>query len=573
MSILKIKDSQGDWVGVQSIQGEKGDPFTYADFTPEQLESLKGKDGISPTVSVASDTSNDYRLSFTDETHTVTTPNLIPEAEKILSVYPTDTASGSIASFTDGADDIPLKSCIVRVEPVQDLHGYDSPWPAGGGKNLIENSVYVIPDTSSAEKIWTGNLNGTYTISIDKRGITSVAVPSQAAGRCTVDGVAHYLGYNTGYITVSGNLTDISIYGSSAYARMVGTLRIQLESGSTATTWTPYSNECPITGWTGCEVQRTGKNLADEEAIFGTLQGWTSSDGVYTGETAIIHATYGNGIPGLKFKPSTQYTVSVRYSGSMSAIGMVIEFSYTDGTSNIRYCNSVTPDDFQLVSSVGKTIEKVKLSYGRNMVVSISKFQIVEGSTATAYELYTGQTYPITFPTEAGAVYGAYVDVTGGELVVDRAIVTLYEDDIIAINVEGQNCRVIVKSGKISIFDSYRDGVCNKAVIKTSWGGVVNDTSAIGINNPKSNQFVVNNAFGTTLQEIKNFVGTDGLQICTYLATPIHYPLTPIGDIKTLLGQNNVWADTGDTEIEYRASTKMYIDRKITEAVAAALNS
>lgn len=42
MSILKIKDSQGDWVGVQSIQGEKGDAFKYEDFTPEQLESLKG---------------------------------------------------------------------------------------------------------------------------------------------------------------------------------------------------------------------------------------------------------------------------------------------------------------------------------------------------------------------------------------------------------------------------------------------------------------------------------------------------------------------------------------------------
>lgn len=29
-----------------ALKGEKGDPFTYADFTPEQLASLKGKDGI-----------------------------------------------------------------------------------------------------------------------------------------------------------------------------------------------------------------------------------------------------------------------------------------------------------------------------------------------------------------------------------------------------------------------------------------------------------------------------------------------------------------------------------------------
>lgn len=55
----------------------------------------------------------------------------------LYNMLPTDTASGSVASFPDGADDVPLKSLVVGIEPVQDLHGYDSPWPAGGGKNLL----------------------------------------------------------------------------------------------------------------------------------------------------------------------------------------------------------------------------------------------------------------------------------------------------------------------------------------------------------------------------------------------------------------------------------------------------
>lgn len=38
------------------LKGEKGDPFTYDDFTPEQLEALKGKDG------------NDYVLTDADKT-------------------------------------------------------------------------------------------------------------------------------------------------------------------------------------------------------------------------------------------------------------------------------------------------------------------------------------------------------------------------------------------------------------------------------------------------------------------------------------------------------------------------
>jgi hypothetical protein len=37
------------------------------------------------------------------------------------------TASGSIASFTDGADDMPLKSCMVDIEPVQSGSGDTSP--------------------------------------------------------------------------------------------------------------------------------------------------------------------------------------------------------------------------------------------------------------------------------------------------------------------------------------------------------------------------------------------------------------------------------------------------------------
>ena len=31
--------------------------------------------------------------------------------------------------------------------------------------------------------------------------------------------------------------------------------------------------------------------------------------------------------------------------------------------------------------------------------------------------------------------------------------------------------------------------------------------------------------------------------------------------LNSLYGQNNIWADTGDTEVEYRADTKLYIEK------------
>ena len=402
MSILKIKDSQGDWVGVQSIQGEKGDPFTYADFTPEQLESLKGKDGISPTVSVASDTSNDYRLSFTDETHTVTTPNLIPEAEKILSVYPTDTASGSIASFADGADDIPLKSCIVRVDPVQAGEGDPSP-----------------------------------------------------------------------------------------------------------------ENVRPITGWTGCEVQRTGKNLLDVSQFFPLDRTTINNIDATTGKIAFTSRSSYYGvrlrIPIQKFAgrklafsaifPSNPKRLEIRIFDASDTLILSINLTNSDSEIISVPSNAVV---FQITLS-NSTVTDTQIVY--------DNLCLVVADTVSQFASYTGRTYPITFPSSAGTVYGAYVDVTGGELVVDRAQIASY----------------------------------NGEALPSTW---ISDRDVY--------------ASGTT--------PTIGAQVVYELAEPIHYPLTLV-EIKTLLGHNNIWADCGDTEVEYRASTKMYIDRKITEAVAAALNS
>ena len=65
------------WEDYGAIQGPKGDPFTYDDFTPEQLEALTGpagkdgkngrdgQDGISPTVAVET-VSDGHQVTITD---------------------------------------------------------------------------------------------------------------------------------------------------------------------------------------------------------------------------------------------------------------------------------------------------------------------------------------------------------------------------------------------------------------------------------------------------------------------------------------------------------------------------
>ena len=53
IGILRIKDQEGQWQDIQAIKGapgEPGKPFTYEDFTPEQLAALKGEPGKDGTM-------------------------------------------------------------------------------------------------------------------------------------------------------------------------------------------------------------------------------------------------------------------------------------------------------------------------------------------------------------------------------------------------------------------------------------------------------------------------------------------------------------------------------------------
>lgn len=60
--IPTVKGDKGD-------PGEKGDAFTYDDFTSEQLETLKGQDGFSPTA-IVTKSGNKSTLTVTDKNGT-----------------------------------------------------------------------------------------------------------------------------------------------------------------------------------------------------------------------------------------------------------------------------------------------------------------------------------------------------------------------------------------------------------------------------------------------------------------------------------------------------------------------
>jgi len=193
---------------------------------------------------------------------------------------------GEIVTFTDGGDNAPITSASVSLSPIQDLNGYDSPWPGGAGKNLFyfnsnpgisangltytvvnENEVKITGTAvgqSTAYFWWYTNggqglylKNGTYRITAEGVGGNNGPYIVYSGGGN--NGVA----YNTltnavpsRTITVTDDTKPFNYFviRTEAGTTVDTTIKIQIESGSTATAWSPYSNICPISGHTGAEL-------------------------------------------------------------------------------------------------------------------------------------------------------------------------------------------------------------------------------------------------------------------------------------------------------------------------------
>jgi hypothetical protein len=169
-----------------------------------------------------------------------------------------------IATFTDGSTH-PMSKLEIGIEPQQDLHGYDHPWAGGVGKNKFETTGTTATNNGK-----------TFTIKSDGSvSITGVADSNRAyikLGQVVLNAGTYILSSgstsNNYFIdftfSVSGNqkvlINELSITISQAE---IVTAWLNAESVSTPnnvmiypmirtsgdSTWEPYSNICPISGW------------------------------------------------------------------------------------------------------------------------------------------------------------------------------------------------------------------------------------------------------------------------------------------------------------------------------------
>ena len=493
-----------------------------------------------------------------------------------------------------------------EVEPVQDLHGYENPWPAGGGKSLINSSLYKTTAITDSGVTATPTGDGRFTLSgtptsqtvniwmLGAYGPTQQTKFTLPAGTYTIKDCALFKGTSNPIVAAGGTGANSTVIGGVAKFTIPNEMEVSAVRAPTMTVgqnyngyvlapmivrgeytaetfpaWEPYSNICPITGWTGAEVTRTGKNLLPMQNISGSMSDVvvSSDDGVVTLDGTA--SAYGQVISNETFtlNAGTYYLKVFTVSGSGTCTYQLRSF---DGATT--YANTYAGIAFTLEA---QTIVKARVTYPGGTTFSNLKIRamVVSGNVEpTDYEPYQGDIFDITFPSEAGTVYGGTVDLTRGKLVVDKYIQSLRHYNW---SFDESNNRFYTSSNISPTPDaiSVRTGwIIAEAYIGITDGRplsqIKNGDIYFGTNTGGYRIYVHDNMY----VDATSFVSAMGDTKICYGIPPVTYDLTP-QEIEMLKGVNTLWANTGDISVQYRQDVYTALNDKINALEALVLEN
>ena len=525
-----------------------------------------------------------------------------------------ESASGSAAVFTDSAA-LPMQSVIAYINATQDLHGYDKPWGAGCGKNLMPNNPTVVTNTGI-----------TFTYNSDK----SITANGTAEGNVVLSLGSMIMKANTEYILTGcpsgGGARTWRLYpipaNSAWYDEGSGkTLpvvtedtvkewRLVIYNGATAdnitfypmirissetdATYVPYENYCPIEKIEQVNITRTSKNLLPNTAVSATdhgVQFTVNSDGSITANGT---ATGGN----------ASCVVAADLS-IPTGDGMIITGCPSGGSSTKYDCrvladNSTYYNDYGSGKAIpsGLIITRSIIVIRQNVTVNDLTFYPMLRSASfsdASYESYVSDTYTVAVEADNNA-YKGVLNVTIGKLTLTHK---LLEFDGTTVG------------KRMSAMGSYSEGqVFTNAYINVSDGNAYGRSSSGWVNGAAGEAAVARigvwcdsmewrSSFATspnipaiglyvnsslnlqprllfplawafdTLASVNAWLkgkydAGEPVSILYALKEPVEIQLTPT-EITALLGSNIVTADTGNVTVEYTADTKLYIDKRLAE--------
>lgn len=304
------------------------------------------------------------------------------------------------------------------------------------------------------------------------------------------------------------------------------------------------SNVRAISGFSACNIVKNGANQWDEKWELGL---YNSSDGTPFASNSYIRSKSSNYINVI---PNTNY-----YICSPKTIRI---FEYDSNYQYIKYTDILNND-----LTLSDNCRYIRFcvydsSYGTTYNHDIS---INYPSTDTQYHAYNGETKQISFGS-AGTVYGGNLNVTTGLLTITHAYNDLGTLTWLQDSAYGSYFYTTGFSNKKS---GLTNMICNKYANATGYGNLQPDLTIRGAESGNVHRLFIRDnscaditAFNTAIQ---------GAMLCYEIETPQTVQLTPT-EVKTLLGTNNIFADTGDVAVNYRADIGLYIDKKISQIPA-----
>lgn len=397
---------------------------------------------------------------------------------------------------------------------------------------------------SGSEVTWdyTPSMNNSTTIKLFTRGDTPSTNFSNTHAK-----IYYVKIYRNG--TLVGNFVPavrpsdsaIGMYDSVSKTFFVNTGTGTFAKGSNITIPNP-NIICPISGWTGATVNRTGKNLLAKPFAFRPVPSQFSDcffikAGTYTFSfDSIATATSwrfgismfdkdGNELSANKYIPhnNTAWVASVKmwYWGVDVSVKTITLTFVEDCFTRIWFGSGNTSSD---------------------MVATGAQLEL--GSTASDYKAYSGTTASISF---GQTVYGGTVVYNGDS----TWTVTATDTGSPQLNWVRGNAN---NSGTGRIFYAYYTAAeTNVSTITMTNGALKTVTRQIAweaqeensISFGTTNVVIVTDNVDTTLADLPTWLSNKGLQIVGTLKTPV--TITASGEqIQTLVGVNNVWADTND---------------------------
>ena len=510
-----------------------------------------------------------------------------------LGIQPTldgaQTVSGNPITVTD-AEPMNAESVVVELEPKQDLHGYDAPWVGGAGKNKLpltvdELKTFNIPgswsnNTYSIHGVtFTFNSNGTILVNgvndgadnsicwltnsntpfTPQEGLILSGLPSEYSG-------INFGGYNINYAVgnvelIQGTPYSVALVVPNSESVNNVTIYPMIRKLTESADFTPYSNICPITGYSEVNVERVGKNLVSELLVGAWVDG-----GIFSNQFTNYTSS-----PKIKINPSTTYTFACDV-GHMSPDSGIVFF---DENNNYLGSNSVVhfPNQNSVTFTTPNNAHYAAISVNKPEY-EVGYFQLELGNTATTYEPYQGNTYTIDLD---GTKYGGTLDVTEGGYSDEWGYI---EGDSLQDFLDAGYTTTQLGSGVLlcsawSHAIPAPSGVTPKTMLRcnnldnvnpeTQWSGNI---SGVCINNQGTVGFTVKDI--TTQEELDTWLQNNPLQIVFRNGT--RKESTTPTDIPLLENTNNISTDGTNITLKYQPNNvigecKAYTDEQIEKVL------